>query len=79
MLTQPVNFTGICCSNDNIAVGALRAIKEKGLKVPERRFYHQYRELAQCKLCRSEADNAQCALYDMGARAVEVIMGGEKN
>ena len=35
LLNSKVKFTSILCSNDILAVGALRALKEHGLKVPD--------------------------------------------
>jgi LacI family transcriptional regulator len=29
------DVTAICCGNDNIAIGAMSAIKEKGYRIPE--------------------------------------------
>ncbi len=78
LLTQPVNFTGICCSNDNIAVGALRAIKEKGLKVPEDISIISIGNLPNASYVVPRLTTLSVPLYDMGARAVDVIMGGEK-
>jgi LacI family repressor for deo operon, udp, cdd, tsx, nupC, and nupG len=35
LLAQDARFTAIFCSNDEMAIGALQAIKSKGLRVPE--------------------------------------------
>ncbi|HOJ92720.1 MAG TPA: LacI family DNA-binding transcriptional regulator [Dictyoglomaceae bacterium] len=35
LLKRGKKFTAVYCTNDNSAIGAMRAIKEKGLKIPE--------------------------------------------
>jgi len=35
LLSQPDHPTGVFCSNDDMAVGAMKAVAEKGLRIPE--------------------------------------------
>lgn len=35
LLTQKVHFTALVCANDEMALGAIRAIKDQGLQVPQ--------------------------------------------
>jgi LacI family transcriptional regulator len=44
MLEKKLNFTAIFAYNDMMAFGAIQAIKEKGLRIPEDINYYQIKE-----------------------------------
>jgi LacI family transcriptional regulator len=77
LLSRAVRFTGICCGNDNIAVGALRALKERGLAVPEDVSVISIGDLPNASYVLPPLTTVKVPLYDMGAKAVDIIMNDD--
>jgi LacI family transcriptional regulator len=77
LLNQPIKFTGVCCGNDNIAVGALRALKERGLAVPEDVSVISIGNLPNSNYVVPRLTTLSVPLYDMGAKAVDIIMSDD--
>lgn len=77
LLDRSVEFTGICCGNDNIAVGAVRALKERGLEVPKDISIISMGDLPNANYVIPPLTTLKIPLYDMGAKAVDIIMGSE--
>lgn len=77
LLSRAVRFTGICCGNDNIAVGALRALKERGLAVPEDVSVISIGDLPNASYVLPPLTTLKVPLYDMGAKAVDIIMNDD--
>jgi len=77
LLNRSINFTGVCCGNDNIAVGALRAFKERGLVVPENVSVISIGDLPNANYVVPRLTTVSVPLYDMGAKAVDIIMSDD--
>lgn len=75
LLKNNVPFTGLCCANDNIAFGALRAFKECGLKVPEQVSVISIGDFPLAEYVSPPLTTVHVPLYEMGKKAVDVIMG----
>jgi LacI family transcriptional regulator len=78
LLNRSVKFTGLCCGNDNIAVGALRALKERGLSIPEDVSVISIGDLPNASYVGPPLTTVKVPLYDMGAKAVDIIMSDDK-
>jgi LacI family transcriptional regulator len=77
LLNRSVKFTGVCCGNDNVAVGALRAFKERGLAVPEDVSVISIGDLPNANYTAPPLTTVRVPLYEMGAKAVDIIMSAD--
>lgn len=77
LLDRPIKFTGMCCGNDNIAIGALRAFKERGLATPQDISIVSVGDLPNAKYAAPPLTTVKVPLYEMGARAVDIIMSDD--
>ncbi|WP_144408448.1 LacI family DNA-binding transcriptional regulator [Pelosinus fermentans] len=77
LLDRSIKFTGICCGNDNLAVGALRAFKERGLAVPEDVSVISIGDLPNANYTAPPLTTVRVPLYEMGAKAVNIIMSDD--
>ncbi len=72
-------FTGICCGNDNIAMGVFRALKEHGLTVPGNVSVISIGDLPNASYADTPLTTLRVPLYELGSKAVEIIMGSDTN
>ena len=77
LLDRPIKFTGLCCDNDNIAISALRALKERGLAIPQDVSVISIGGLPNANYSAPPLTTVKVPLYDMGAKAVDIIMSGD--
>lgn len=77
LLQKNIPFTGLCCANDNIAFGALHALKEHGINVPEQVSVISVGDLPMAEYMSPPLTTVHVPLYEMGVKAVDMIMGKE--
>jgi LacI family transcriptional regulator len=75
LLQKHIPFTGLCCANDNLAFGALRALKEFGINVPEQVAVISVGDLPMAEYVSPPLTTVNVPLYEMGVKAVDMIMG----
>ncbi len=71
--------TAMFCANDLMATGAMRAIKEKGLKIPSDIAIVGFDDIEAASLVEPPLTTVRPPLEDIGGRAIELIMDVIKN
>lgn len=79
LLLQENGCTAICCANDNIAVGAMSAIRQAGLKIPGNISMISIGDISEAKYMHPPLTTLQIPHYEMGKMAVDYIVNGEEN
>lgn len=79
ILCFPTRPTAMFCANDLMAIGAMRAIKEKGLKVPSDIAIVGFDDAEVASLVEPPLTTVRPPLEDIGGRAVELIVDVIKN
>jgi len=79
LLAKAKNITAICCQNDNIAIGAMTAVKEMGLRVPEDISIIGIGDLTEAVYADPPLTTLSIPFYDLGRMAVDVIVSGKGN
>ena len=77
LLERKTGFTGLCCGNDSVAVGALRAIKDSGFKVPGDISMISMGDFPNASYSSPPLTTLSIPLYDIGAKAVDIIMSSD--
>lgn len=75
LLQRHIPFTSLCCANDNIAFGSLRALTENGISVPHDISVIGIGDLPMAAYASPPLTTIQMPFYEMGVRAVDIIMG----
>ncbi|QAT50302.1 LacI family transcriptional regulator [Caproiciproducens sp. NJN-50] len=79
-LLQRVNdCTAICCANDNIAVGAMSAIRKLELKTPRDLSIISIGDISEAKYMHPPLTTLRIPHYEMGKMAVDYIVNGEED
>lgn len=76
-----LEFDGIFCGNDLIAIGAVKSLKEKGLSVPKDISVVGFDDIYVSRLIEPELTTVRQPKYEMGFEAVEMllkILGGKR-
>ena len=74
LLAKVTNLTAICCANDNIAIGAMSAIKEKGYRIPEDISVISIGDIPEAKFADPPLTTLAVPRYQMGQIAVDIIV-----
>ncbi len=74
IITQPNRPTAIFCSNDMMAIGAMRAIKDAGLRVPEDIAVAGFDDLETSSYIDTPLTTIRPALLEVGAAAFDLLM-----
>lgn len=74
LLAQPERPTAIFCFNDDIAIGAIHALKKAGLKVPQDISVVGFDNIKVSAFIDPPLTTIDQPAYDMGRRAVEVLV-----
>lgn len=78
LLRQGKAFTALMAYDDMTALGALRALKMKGLRVPEDCSVIGFDDVAQAALSVPSLTTVRQSMEEMGSISVEMILGGIK-
>ncbi|MDN5338496.1 MAG: hypothetical protein PWQ20_1566 [Thermotogaceae bacterium] len=76
---EEVEFDGLFCYNDEIAYGAIEAIKEKGLKIPEDIAVVGYDDLEFSHMISPSLTSITFDKYKLGYKTVEMLIERIKN
>lgn len=79
LLQRKHDFTAVCCANDNIAVGAMSAIRKFGLKIPKDLSIISIGDISEAKYMHPPLTTLQIPHYEMGGMAVDYIVKGEED
>lgn len=71
--------TAIFCANDIIAIGAIRAIKEKGLRIPNDIAVVGFDDIEAAALITPSLTTIRSPLENIGAKAIELLVSDIKN
>lgn len=71
---EKVNFTAIFCFSDYLAMGAIRAIRERGLKIPTNIAVVGYDDVEVASLLEVPLTTIHTPKYRLGKRAVEILI-----
>lgn len=66
--------TAIVCGNDNMAFGALRALQERGIRVPEEMSIIGFDDLEAASLTTPPLTTIRQPMFDIGIRAAEMLL-----
>lgn len=69
------NFTALFAAGDLMAMGAIKAIKEKGLKIPEDIAVVGFDDIPAARFADPPLTTVRQPIYDIGALAAEVLIG----
>ncbi len=79
LLNQGVQFTGVFAGNDQEAIGAMKAIKEAGLKIPQDIAVAGFDDISVATLIEPALTSISFSKYDMGAVAAESLIQSMRN
>lgn len=74
-LLEKTNIDGICCGNDLIAIGVIKALKERGIKVPEDVKVIGFDDISISKYMDPPLTTIRQPIYQMGEEAVKMLIG----
>jgi DNA-binding LacI/PurR family transcriptional regulator len=74
MLESDARPTAMFCANDMMAIGAMRAIREKGLAVPRDISLVGYDDVEMCRYIDVPLTTIRPPLIEVGKRSVELLM-----
>lgn len=73
-LLKKGHMDGICCGNDLIAIGAIRALKEKGLKVPDEVKVIGFDDISISKYVEPPLTTIRQPIYEIGRESVNMLL-----
>lgn len=73
-LSEKISFDAIFCGNDLIAIGAIKALKEEGLKVPEDIGIMGFDDIYMSSIMEPALTTIKQPNYEMGYRAAELLI-----
>jgi LacI family transcriptional regulator len=74
LLEKTRDFTAVFCFNDIAAIGALRALKEAGLRVPEDVSVVGFDDILSAAYCTPSLTTVRQPLFEMGKRAAQILL-----
>lgn len=79
LLGENIPFDAIFCGNDLIAIGAMKALKEASLRVPEDVGIMGFDDIYVASMVEPELTTIKQPIYEMGYRAAEILIDGIEN
>jgi DNA-binding LacI/PurR family transcriptional regulator len=74
LLEKTRDFTAVFCFNDIAAIGALRALKEAGLRVPEDVSVVGFDDIISAAYCTPSLTTVRQPLFEMGKRGAQILL-----
>lgn len=74
LLEQNTDFTAIFCSNDALAIGALKALKDRRMKVPEDVSLISIDDIETVRYLTPMLTTVRIPIQEMGAMAVKILI-----
>ena len=75
LIAQKVEFDGIFCGNDLIALGALKALHSQNIQVPEQVGLVGYDNIYMAQMVTPELTTVNQPNYEMGYQAAQMLVG----
>lgn len=69
-----INYSAICCGNDLIAIGAIQALRERNIKVPQDISVVGFDDIQTANLIDPSLTTIRQPSYDMGQKACEMLI-----
>lgn len=79
LLSDQIQFDAIFCGNDLIAMGAIKALKEMGIKVPRDVGVMGFDDIYMANMMEPTLTTIKQPNYDMGYRAAELLINAIEN
>lgn len=73
LISKIKDLTAICCANDNIAIGAMSAIREHGFSIPKDISIISIGDMKEARYTNPSLTTLQIPHYEMGQMAVDAI------
>lgn len=74
LLSQEIEFDAVVCGNDLIAIGAIRALKDAGKRIPQDVAVLGFDDIYMAKLVEPELSTISQPKYEMGYKASELLI-----
>ncbi len=74
LLSEKIDFTAILATNDSIAIGVMRALREKNIKVPEEMALIGFNDDDILKYFEKPLTTVSVPKYEMGYKAAELLV-----
>jgi DNA-binding LacI/PurR family transcriptional regulator len=74
LLARRTDFTAICCFNDFVAIGAIKAIRETGLSCPDDISVIGFDDIESAEYCEPSLTTIRQPLKHMGSLAARVLL-----
>lgn len=74
LLNKDKKFTALFCANDLIAIGAIKALKEKNIKIPQEISIVGFDDIYMARLIDPELTTIKQPNYEMGYKSVEILI-----
>ena len=75
---ESINYTAICCANDLMAIGAIHALKERLINIPEDISIVGFDDIQTAKLIDPSLTTIKQPAYEMGQKASEILINSLK-
>ena len=79
LLAMPKRPTAIFAANDAMAIGALSALRESGVRVPEEMAVSGFDDIPLARFMDPPLSSVHVPIAELGARAVELLLNGIKH
>lgn len=76
---KSLNYSAICCGNDLIAIGAIQALRERNIRVPQDISIVGFDDIQTAKLIDPSLTTIRQPAYEMGEKACEMLINYLKN
>ena len=73
-ILEDETIDGICCGNDLIAMGAIRAVKEKNMSIPERIKIIGFDDIQISRYLDPPLTTMRQPIYEMGESAIKILI-----
>jgi len=74
LLNNSIRPTAIIAANDLLAIGAMEAIRQKGLKIPSDVAVIGFDDLPEASIVKPKLTTVRFAMFDMGKNAAELLI-----
>lgn len=74
LLDQGLSFDAVFCANDQMAVGALKALEERGVEVPEQVAVMGYDDIFTASVVKPSLSSVMVPKFEMGAVAMRQLI-----
>lgn len=75
LLSGEFDYTAVCAGNDNMAVGAMHALRERGVRIPNDVSIVGIGNSSAGRYARPQLTTFDTFRYEIGAHAVEIVLG----